>query len=495
MKLREYQSDLVKSVHQAFRDKHKFPCVVLPCRGGKTAIMGDIAQKAMQKGTPVILLAHRKELIASISLSLCKFKINHQIIASNSTVSEVKMRHYKSFGKVFWDPHSIVMVASIQTLVNRLESINPKPKLLICDEFHHMVEDSNYSKAFDYFDKPFGLGLTATPIRLSGEGLGIGYGGFSDIMIEGPTVKDLMDMGFVSKYKLFGSGNKIDFSKVKKNQKGEFNSKDSAEVMDKPHLVGNAVSEWLAKAKGLRTVVFCTSIAHCEHTMSEFLAAGVKAGLIHGKMKPHDRKQVIDDFADLKIEVLCSCETLGEGVDLASIAQKDVHIQCAVNLSPTTSLGWFIQKMSRPLTKDGDNFAVIIDHAGDCERHGLLEFPRSWSLEGEVKSKKSGGEKTIGIKTCSACFAIVESFHKSCVNCGHVFPIQIREIEQIEGDLVEIDKEAMMYQLEVEKKQKRREQGSCQTLQDLIALGRDRGYKGDGWARGVWAARQYKQSA
>ncbi|WNA15552.1 hypothetical protein [Acinetobacter phage HFM1] len=495
MKLRDYQQDLVDRTQQAFRDGYKFPCVVLPCRGGKTAIMGEITKKAQERGTPVILIAHRKELIASVSLSLCRFGIEHQIVASSTAVSEIKMRHYKSFGRVYWDPKSIVIVASIQTLVNRLDTIRPTPKLLICDEFHHFIVGSNYDKAYQYFGKPFGIGLTATPCRLSGEGLGVGFGGYADIMLEGPTVQDLMDMGFVSKYELYASENVIDMSGVKKNREGEFNKKQSAEVMDKPHLVGNAVAMWLEYGRNLRTVVFCTSIVHAEHTMNEFIAAGVSADLIHGKLDSYARKKVIDDFADGVTKVLCSVETLGEGVDLASIAQKDVSIECAVNLAPTNSLSWFIQKMSRPLTKNGDNVAVIIDHAGDVmSRFGLLEAPREWSLDGEIKEKKSNSEATVSIRTCPACFRIMESSHKECVGCGFILPIQSREIKQVEGELVKIDKEALKYQLDIERKSKRMEQGQCKTLQDFIALGRERGYK-DGWARKMWAIRQSKQAS
>ena len=489
MELRGYQIDLVAETKNAFKEKFRFPCIVLPCRGGKTAIMGEIAKNAQKKGTPVILIAHRKELIASISLSLCKFGLEHQIIASTEAVAEIKMRQYMSFGRVFYKHDAIVIVASIQTLVNRLDQIKPMPKLMLCDEFHHFVEGSNYEKAFNAFEKPYAVGLTATPCRLDGEGLGIGHGGFADKLLEGPTVQDLMDMNFVAKYRLFGSKHTIDLSSVKKNKKGEFNARDSAQVMDKPHLVGDAVTEWLKVANGLRTVVFCTSISHAEHTMNEFLSAGVKAGLIHGKMKPQERKQVIDDFADLNIVVLCSVETLGEGVDLASIAQKDVHIQCAVNLAPTNSLAWFIQKMSRPLTKDGDNMAIIIDHAMDCERHGLLEMPREWSLEGNKKSKKSDGEKTRAIKKCMQCHCIMDAFHKSCINCGYVFPIQVHEIKQVKGDLVEVDKEAMMYQINIEKKTRRMQQGRCETLQDLLDFARNQGYKSQ-WAHKLWATRQ-----
>lgn len=496
MKLRDYQKTLFDKAQQSYHQGNKFPCVVLPCGGGKTAIMGAVADSANKKGTPVVLIAHRQELITSISMSLSRFGLSHRLICSEATASGIKLQQYKAFGMVYVDPTSSVIVASIQTLVKRMDKIQPRPKLLICDEFHHMIKGSNYSKVYEYFGNPYGLGLTATPVRLSGESLSASGGsGYADDLIEGPSMSWLMDQGFLSKYKIFASQTHIDLSQVKKKKSGEFNDKQVAEIMDKPSIVGDAVQTWLKHGKGMQTVAYCASVNHSMHTRDAFIQAGVRAEHLDGAMNSHDRKRIIDDFADGKIEVLCSISILGEGFDLASIAQKDVNIQCVVNLSPTNSLGWYIQKMSRALRGSGGRVALLLDHVGDTYRFGLVEQDREWTLDGEEKQKRNNEESAISVKTCTSCFAIMLSTHKECINCGFVFPIKERVIEEVAGELQELsesEKEAIVYQLQAEKKQKRREQGSCQTLQDFLDLARARGYK-DGWARKMWAIRQQQK--
>jgi len=154
-------------------------------------------------------------------------------------------------------------------------------------------------------------------------------------------------------------------------------------------------------------------------------------------------------------------------------------------LRRTTSVTAWLQGNGRGLrTAPGKKDLLIIDHTDNSDPsrldHPLIE--REWSLEGKAKKKK---EQSISVKVCPKCFAAMPSAKPSCSECGHVFTAAPRaELQQVDGELVE---------RKLEIRQRRTEQASATTLEQLIQLGKDRKMKNPrGWARHVLAARQAK---
>lgn len=479
--LRPYQNDLANSIRDAYRQGHKCPLVVLSTGGGKTMIFSYITHGASQRGNATLLVAHRRELIEQISLSLARFGVEHQLIAPTSAQRDIKIAHFKAFGRSFVNHGSATMVGSVQTIVRHFDTIDrtlernqARSFLIIMDEAHHVVADTQWGTVMERYPSAMGLKVTATPERLDGRGLGKGQGGFADVMIEGPPMSWMIDNGFLSPYRAFTTATPIDTTGVKLRM-GDFARDELAEKVDKPAIIGDAVEHYARVARGLRAVVYCVSIAHSQHTAEQFNRAGISAAHLDGDTEPAERARIIRAYADGVYDVLCNQALFTEGFDLAAIAQKDVTIDCVIDLAPTQSLSLYMQKVGRALRPRPGKVAVLLDHAANIQRHGLPEMEREWTLEGRKKRKRKAAdndnEPDVVVRTCPQCFAITKPV-PVCPNCGHVHEVKERKVEEKEGDLVELtaeDREAM-------RRQSMRAQGKAQTVEELMAaLGYSRG--------------------
>jgi DNA repair protein RadD len=318
------------------------------------------------------------------------------------------------------------------------------------------------------------IGVTASPQRLSGEPLSDIF----DDMILGPSVSELIAMGHLSKFKAFAPPG-IDTSNIQ-TRAGDFAKGELSAAADRPTITGDVIREYARLAAGKRAVVFCVSIDHAKNVAAQFNAHGFPSTSLDGKMSRDLRRETVRDFRDGRIKVMTSCDIISEGFDLPAI-------EVAVSLRPTKSLALWIQQSGRALRPfPGKEYALLLDHSGNIERHGLPDDERSWSLEGRGKRKKS--ERATSVKVCPKCFAAQFSGRSSCSYCGYVFDVQPREVEHVEGELIEIDPMALRLRRE-------QERSSARTLDELISLAKIRKYKNPyGWAQHVYNARQAKKT-
>lgn len=495
--LRPYQNDLVHEIRKAYRDGYKCPLVVASTGLGKTVLFSFITFAASQRGNPVVLAAHRKEIIQQISLSLAKFGVEHNVIAPPARVRAIKIAHFRAFGRSFVNASSGVCVGSVQTIVGRLDQIDAAVKrtggrlLVVIDEGHHCVEDTQWGRLMSHcrdMHDSLGLIVTASPERLDGRGLGAGHGGYADVMIEAPPMSWAIENGYLSKYRAFTTSNPIDMTGVKLRM-GEYSTAEAEERADKPSITGDAIAHYRRHASGLRGVAFCVSVKHSQHVASEFNAAGIPAAHIDGGTDDSVREKAIMDFADGKILILTQVNLISEGFDLAAIAQKDVTIDCLIDLAPTNSLVNAMQRWGRALRPaDGKAAAVILDHAGNMLRHGLPEAEREWSLAGRKKTKRNphdnDNEPDVAVRTCPQCFSITKPL-PVCPSCGYVYEVKSRVVEEMAGELVELTDE----QKAAMRRQLARQQGMMQTAEEMVAaLGYSRGR-----AEKIVAARREKE--
>jgi DNA repair protein RadD len=468
--LRPYQREGVQSLRERFRRGDRNVLFQLPTGGGKTVIFCDITESASSRGNRVLILVHRQELIRQTSASLNEIGVPHGVIAPGFTPS--------------WDN---VQVASVQTLVKRLDRILP-PNLIISDECHH-AGAATWTKIFNKYPQANILGVTATPVRLDGKGLGRQSGGFFDSMVNGPAVSWLIDNKFLARPKVYAPPVGADLSNLRKKY-GEFVTADAAAAMDKPMITGCAVEHYRKLAGGVPAIAFCASVAHAEHVAEQFRAAGYQAASIDGTMHDNDRKGRIRALGNGGLNVLTSCDIISEGTDIPIVG-------AAILLRPTASTGLYLQQVGRALRMyDGKEYAIILDHVGNVMRHGMPDEDREWSLEGSVvtgKGKKAD-EDSLKVKQCEACYCVHAPAPK-CPFCGHVYEITAREIEQTEGELQELDIKKLKELEELRNKQfARREEGQCRTLEDFQKLAADRGYA-PGWAYHRFRARQSRGGA
>lgn len=333
----------------------------------------------------------------------------------------------------------------------------------------HHIGAATWERIFLENPQAFHIGLTATPCRLDGKGLSEFY----DEMILGPSTSWLIENKFLAPFKYFAPKN-IDTSKLHTSM-GDYVKSEVNELVTDKKIIGDAVSEYNKYCKDKRAVVFCASVNHSLYIRDEFLKHGIPCAHLDGEHDSNYRDQVLSKFTSGEIKVLCNVDLFGEGFDLPAI-------DAVIMLRPTQSLGLYLQQVGRSLrTFPGKEHAIILDHVGNWQRHGLPDDEREWSLAGVNRKKKDESEKKI--KICSNCFAAVEYF--PCSNCGQSpDPKKRGEIEQEDGELQEVSRDQA-------RKDFRKQQGRAQTLQDLIELGRSRGYKRpEFWAKAVFNGRR-----
>ena len=446
--LRDYQDEMIANIRTGLTQARRV-LAQAPTGAGKTAIGSFMVSQAANKGLRSLFLVHRTELLRQTAKAFARQNIEHDTIQA---------------GKGF-NPHVKTHVGAIQTVANRLDLV-PRPDLLIVDEAHHAVSES-WSRVIQELNPRFIVGLSATPCRLDGRGLQEQF----DILVPGPRVSDLIARGFLSPYRIYAPPTTLDFTAIRTTA-GDYNKADLAAAMDKPTITGDAVAHYHKLTPNKRAVVFCTSIAHAEHVRDAFIGSGYAAATVDGTMKPVDRAAVLSRFETGEIKVLTSCDLVSEGFDLPAI-------EVAISLRPTKSLSLWIQQVGRALRVcEGKTEAVILDHVGNTMIHGLPDQDREWTLDAKPKRKSEKGVITT-IRQCKSCFTI-HAPAPVCPTCGHVYEITAREIEQVDGELIEFDKARAKIELERARELARKQTAQARSREALEALARERGYK-PGW--------------
>ena len=500
MRLRGYQQQAIDDLRSVYRAGAKAPLLCLPTGGGKTIIFSAIAQSAVGRGRQVLILVHRRELLHQASRKLTDIGLDHGLIAAGIAQS-----------------NQSVQVASVQTLVRRLPTMDWQPSLIIIDEAHHASAGS-WAAILDKWPDAFRLGVTATPCRLDGRGLGTAF----DQLVLGPSVADLTDWGFLSPARIYAPPVVADLTGLRRRA-GDYAADQAATAMDRPTVTGDAIAHYQRHAAGQCAIAFCCSINHATHVAASFNAAGIPAATLLGNTT--DRDAVVAAFDAGSVQILVTVDVVSEGFDIPAAS-------CAILLRPTQSLGLYLQQVGRVLRPaPGKAAAIVLDHVGNVHRHGFPDDLREWSLADGVRT--TSVQSAPSVRTCPECFAAFKPA-PICPACGaQCAPIKSRVIQEMAGELQEFRRyqiqtvtgrvqsaikdgcqtfdEVMAWAAshgcnlslaEVERTAKRideswyrRElkrrksgQGAARTLPQLLALAKERGYS-PGWAYRIAAAR------
>lgn len=443
MKLRLYQEHGINNIRAQFVRGLKRICFVAPCGAGKTLIMAYMASRASEKGKRTMFLVHRRELIEQAAVTFKSLSLKFGIIAPNYPMN-----------------NQLIQIGSVQTVARRLDKI-PAQDLIILDECHHATAKT-WLNIIDNFDKAKVVGLTATPARLSGEGLGSVF----DSLIIGAETKDLIEQKYLAPYKYYAPPVTACLDKIK-TVHGDYDRTEINLRMNKPAIIGDAIEHYKQLASNTQAIAYCTSIQHSINTAAMFNVAGISAVHIDSKTSMSERKLAMENFRNKKIKILCNCDLFGEGIDVPSM-------QTVVLLRPTKSLTLYIQQAMRGMRIDRanpDKQAIILDHVGNVFRHGLPDSSREWSLEGTKKTSRNKQASTVSIKVCSNCFSAHDPAN-ICPYCGFIYPIESNTIKQKAGELKELSK--------LEIKGRKIEVGRAKSLEELKQIADERGYK-SGW--------------
>lgn len=449
IELRPYQAEIVAECRGEFRGGRSNVLIKLATGGGKTVLGSFMVKGSEKRGLTCWWLVHRRELLTQASKTFYSMGIEHGFVAGGRST----------------DLGARVQVGSVQTVARRLDRL-PPPDLIVFDEAHH-TGAAQWQRIYDAFPDAKKIGLTATPWRLDG----IGLGRWFETMIEGPSVADLIEAGSLSNYRLFAPSS-VDTSAIA-TVAGDFQRDQLAAIMDKPTITGDAVQHYLNLARGKRAVAFAVSIEHSRHVAAQFNAAGIRAEHVDGSTPTDERDAAVQRFIRGETLILSNAELFGEGFDVPAI-------EAVILLRPTKSLGLHLQQVGRALRPcDGKVEAIILDHAGNSLVHGLPDDDREWSLE-DRKKRRKGEVSEIPVRQCPKCFRVFRPAPR-CPGCGHEVETVGRAVEEVAGTLSEID-------LARVRQQQKQEVGRARTRDELTRIAQDRGYK-PGWVDYILSAR------
>lgn len=450
------QIDLINGVRSEMR-RHKSILMQAATGSGKTIMAAYMIDQARKKGSRAGFMVPRRELLRQTAKTMDKYGIPYGVVSAG----------YKP------SPFANVQLITSGTIARRLDKA-PVLNVLFVDETHYGGAEVERIVRHYQAQGAWVIGLSATPWKLSGKGLGEWY----DCMVEGPSIRWLVDNGRLSDYRLFAPSHP-DLSGIK-TVAGDYAKGELTQRMeDNRVLIGNAARHYKQHAGGKLNIAYCTSINHAEITAQTFRDNGVPAAHVSGKMDDAELARRIKAFARREILTLCNADLLTFGFDLSAASGMDVTIEAMSDLRPTKSLALQMQKWGRVLRMK-DEPALIFDHAGNSapDMHGLPDSDREWTLQGRQK-RGGDGEKTEPTRQCHECY-FVHRPTPTCPNCGFEYPVMARTIDEVEGELEEVTDRAMPVKQEIGMVAR------TDGLKGLVEYGRAKGYKP------AWAYKQAK---
>ena len=421
MDLRAYQAEVIDAFGHEVAKGRRRVILVAPTGAGKTIIASEIIRAEAELQRSVLVLAHRREIIAQTSRKLHDQGIEHGIIAAGFMPR----------------PREAVQVASIQTLDRRAIRTGtmdlPTADLLVIDEAHHCPANT-YRKIIDAYPDAVLLGLTATPCRGDGRGLG----GIFETIIECPQVAQLIERSYLVKTRVYAPV-EPDLKGVR-TVAGDYNEGQLAERMDRPKIIGDIVTHWHKFSERRKTVAFAVNVSHSIHLRDEFVKSGVRAAHIDGGTPKDERDATLACLAAGEIELVTNCMVLTEGWDMPEVG-------CCILARPTKKMGLYRQMLGRVLRPaDGKADAIILDHSGAVFRHGFAEDAVEWTLapDRRAESAKHAARCEQGsssrLLTCTQCEAIRVG-GEPCPHCGFLPQRAPRSIDFRDGDLAEVGRD------------------------------------------------------
>ena len=464
------QHDLVDRTYAEFKKGNRSVLLRAETGCGKTVIAGEIITRATIKKSLTWFVVPRKELLRQTSNAFNDFDLNHSYIAS---------------GKVFM-PSKYLYICSLRTLISRIETVQIKPKLVMIDEGHY--SEKEVGKVVEYCKKHkiHLIILTATPQLSSGQG----FKKWCDAMVNGLQIKELQELGRLNSYRFFPPRRKSSYSGVKVVGDDYKTAEIEQALWLDEGRITDITGVYKEHCTGYKTLIFGVSIKDCEKIKEGFTADGIRSDVIHAKVKDSDRIRMINDFAN-GLTVLINCDLCTFGFDLSAQVGRKVTVEALIDAAPTKSLVKQRQKNGRAL-RCWDKLSIIIDLVGNYLEHGLPCDDKEWSLD-DWKDFKSGSKKpsTYKVRVCDngwdrlphqpPCW-FTHKVGPICPNCGFVYPVDAREIEDVDGDVVEVDIEEFKALQQDWKKTRRMEVGKCKTESEIRAIAKERKYK-EGWIR------------
>ncbi len=472
--LRPYQQKLEDEIDAAWGAGARTVMAISPTGSGKTVLFTNVL--ARERGASAAI-AHRRELVTQMSLALARNGVRHRVIGPKSVARDAASIHLDELGRSYIDPNARCGVVGIDSL----PSLNERdPWLLqvqtwVGDEGHHFLRENKWGRGIAMFPNARGLLVTATGFRSDGNGLGRGVmlpsgkwsnDGLADTLVEGPTMRQLIEMGYLTDYRVVAPPlpSDLDFSDVPVTPTGELSpAKNRAAMHRSTKIVGDVVKHYLKFAAGKLGVTFAVDVEAATELAAAYRAAGVPAEVVSAKTPDLLRQRILKQFKRRELLQLVNVDLFGEGFDLPAIEVVSM-------VRKTESKGLFDQQFGRALrlmvadeyAQQWDAYtdeqrraiiaasskpkALIIDHVGNVERHRPPDAIRFHTLDRRERRAKPKPGDEIPLTTClnPLCLAPYERCHPACPYCGaKPIPGNRTAPEYVDGDLTELDPAAL----------------------------------------------------
>lgn len=420
IELRPFQLEAQTDLKHSYAAGNRRLLLQAATGAGKTVIAAEIIKHATSNGHHALFLAHRREIVWQTEKKLESFGVTAGIIQSGEP----------------WNPTCMVNVASIQTLhswcVRRKRAAFPKAAIVFIDEAHHYNSSKTWQDVVSAYPEAVIVGMTATPISRKGKGLGL----FFDEMIRCPSVTKLTEMGYLVPARYWCPNSK-DLANLKniKVVAGDYVEKQLEEMMNVPKLVGDIPENWSRICPDRQTLVFASGVKHSLALKEAFQKINVSVAHVDANTPGEERDQIVRDFNNGKIKVLCNCAIFTEGTDLP-IASALVFAR------PTKSLLLYLQVAGRVLRPfPGKENCYVLDHAGVVFQHGPIDQDWDWRLDygsGDIRTETAKITKLKRQIDCGNCGEVYFG-RLDCPGCGWKITIKGRHIENYPGYLQALD--------------------------------------------------------
>ena len=454
MNLRPYQYNLKMETRAAWQAGHKNVLVVSPTGSGKTVLFSE---ELRETNGASVAIAHRQELVGQISLALARDEVRHRIIGPESVVRDVVQMQMEELGKSYYHPSAPCAVAGVDTLASwakptsthysSLMSWAPRVVKWVQDEAHHVLKVNKWGSAIELFPNAVGMGVTATPERADGRGLGRHHDGIFDHMIVGPGMRELINgmanwsggiERYLTDYRVIVCQSKdFKLDTVGVGVDGDYIRKQLAMQTRNSSIMGDVIDCYLRFARGKLGVTFAPDVETATELAFKFNQAGVPAEVVSAKTPNKVRREILRRFRKREILQLVNVDLFGEGFDLPAIEVVSMA-------RATQSYALYAQQFGRALRLlDGKERALIIDHVSNIVRHnGPPDRPRVWSLDRREKKQSKLDDGVVPYRNClnPECMAPFERIWPACPYCGWTpVPTERSSIEFVDGDPYELD--------------------------------------------------------
>ena len=411
--LHPFQEQIIDDLAMGIRQGHKRQVCALATGGGKTVVAAHLGHRAAAKGRRMLFIVDRIELCGQAAETFNDMGLSVGILRGDAT----------SYTRA-----DEIIVASIQTIRSR--SAPDWMDFAIIDECH--ILHSEHIRLMEaWSDKAF-IGLSATPLRK-------GLGKYFTNLVRGPSIRELTEQGFLVKVRAYAPQADAILSALDGVSCGtttagyDYKDAELGAAMNRKELVGDIVKTWHEKGEDRPTLCFAVNIAHSKSIRDDFIAAGVNAAHLDAYTDATERREIIDGFKAGAIKLLTSVNVLGIGFNVPDAS-------CLILARPTLSEALHIQQCGRGIrTAPGKEDCILLDHSGNCLKHGLPHHfivPDLDLGDAPDPAKKKRKEKAPFI-ACKSCGAVMDPDEVTCPQCGLDRPVSGSRITYREGKLVE----------------------------------------------------------